>query len=132
MAAAVPKKRVHKEVTLELKCKALLELDKGKTNKEVALLFGIPPNTLSTWKKNKAKIIQAFQAGSVSNKRVKADTYEQVNKAVLQWFKGMRSENIPVNGVLIKEKALYFAKELNAEKFQASEGWLEKWKSRYV
>jgi len=82
MAAAVPKKRVHKEVTLELKYKALLELDKGKTNKEVALLFGIPPNhqTLCPLgKKTKAKIIQAFQAGSVSNKRVKADTYEQVN-----------------------------------------------------
>ena len=83
-------KRVHKEVTLELKYKALVELDKGKTNKEVALLFGIPPNTLS-------------KAGSVSNKRVKADTYEQVNKAVLQWFKEMRAENIPVNGSLIKE-----------------------------
>ena len=46
MVAVAPKKRVHKEVTLELKYKALLELDKGKTNKEVALLFGIPPNTL--------------------------------------------------------------------------------------
>ena len=59
---ATVKKRVHKEVTLELKYKALVELDKGKTNKEVALLFGIPPNTLSTWKKHKPKIIQAFQA----------------------------------------------------------------------
>ena len=106
---ATVKKRVHKEVTLELKYKALVELDKGKTNKEVALLFGIPPNTLSTWKKHKPKIIQAFQAGSVSNKRVKADTYEQVNKAVLQWFKGMRAKNIPVNGSFIKKKALYFA-----------------------
>ena len=42
----------HKEQNLELKYKALLELEKGKTNKEVAQLFGVPANTLSTWKKN--------------------------------------------------------------------------------
>ena len=30
--------------------------------------------------------------------------------------------NVPVHGVLIKEKALYFAKELTFENFQASDG----------
>ena len=122
------KKRVHKEVSLELKYKALLELEKGKTNKEVALLFDVPSNTLSTWKKNKSKIVEVFQSRGASTKRVKVDTYDQVNKAVLQWFVRMRSENVPVNGILIKEKALYFAQELKVEKFQASEGWLHKWK----
>ena len=34
MAAVAPTKRVHKEVTSELKYKALLELDNGKTNKK--------------------------------------------------------------------------------------------------
>lgn len=31
--------------------------------------------------------------------------------------------NVPVSGILIKEKALYYAKELNFEKSQASDGW---------
>ena len=53
-------KRLHKEQNLELKYKALSELEKGKTNKEVAQLFGVPANTLSAWKKNKDKIFQAF------------------------------------------------------------------------
>jgi len=44
----------------------------------------------------------------------------------------MRSENVPLNGVLIKEKALFFAKELGVENFQASDGWLGKWKNRLV
>ena len=115
---ASSKKRFHREVGLEVKYKALLELEKGKTNKEVAQLFDVPSNTLSTWKKHKSKIVEAFQKGSTSTKRVKVDTYDQVNKAVLQWFFRMRSEKVPVNGVLIKEKALYFAQELKAEKFQ--------------
>ena len=35
-------KSLHKEQNLELKYKALLELEKVKTNKEVAQLFGVP------------------------------------------------------------------------------------------
>lgn len=132
MATAPNKKRSHKEHNLEVKYKALLEFEKGKSNKDVSKLFGVPANTLSTWKKNKSKIFEAFQKGSTSTKRVKVDTYDQVNKAVLRWFTKMRSENVPVNGILIKEKALYFAEELKAEKFQASDGWLQKWKTRLV
>ena len=62
---------------------------------------------------------------------MKVDTYNQVNKAVLKWFKRLRPENVPANGVLIKEKALYFAKELNFENFQTSDEWLDKWKKRF-
>ena len=43
-------------------------------------------------------------------------------------LKSLRSKNAPVSGVLIKEKASYFAKELTFKNFQASDGWLEKWK----
>ena len=101
-------KRLHKEQKLELKYKALLELEKGKTNKEVAQLFGVPANTLSTCKNNKDKIFRAFQQESATTKRVKINTYDQVNKAALKLSKRLRSKNVPVNGVLIKEKALYF------------------------
>ena len=84
-ATAKPKKRMHNEHTLKIKYKTLMELQKGKTNKEVAILFGVPSNTLSTWKKNKSKIFEAYEKkGSTSTKRVKVDIYDQVNKAVLQ------------------------------------------------
>ena len=115
---------------LEIKYKALLELEKGKSNKEVTKSFGVPANTFSTWKKSKDKVFEAFQKGNATTKRLKVDTYDQVNKAVLKWFTRLRSQNVPVSGVLIKEKALYFATELNFEKFQASDGWLDKWKKR--
>ncbi|XP_057292579.1 tigger transposable element-derived protein 6-like [Hydractinia symbiolongicarpus] len=58
---------------------------------------------------------------------MKPDTHEQVNKAVLKWFTRIQAENVPVSGIHIKEKALYYAKELNFEKFQASDGWLNKY-----
>ena len=39
-------KRLHMEQNLELEYTALLELETGKTNKEVAQLFDVPANTL--------------------------------------------------------------------------------------
>ena len=104
-------KRLHKEHKLEIKYKALLGLEKGKSNKEVAKSSCVPANTLSTWKKRKYKVFEAFQKGSATTKRLKFDTYDQVNNAVLKWFTRLRSENVPVSGVLVKEKTLFFAKE---------------------
>ncbi|XP_065654846.1 tigger transposable element-derived protein 4-like [Hydra vulgaris] len=85
-------------------------IGEGKINKEVSKIFDIPPNTLLTWKKNKDKIFDAFRQGNLAQ-RVKVDTYYQVNKAELKWFKRMRDDNVPISGLLVKEKALYFAKE---------------------
>ena len=56
--------------------------------------------------------------------------YEELNKAVHKWFLILRSENVPISGLMLKEKALKFAEGSNIEGFQASEGWLEKWKKR--
>ena len=64
--------------------------------------------------------------------RVKPEKYEAVNKAVMKWLLIMRSENIPINGPMFKEKAQEFAEQLNLEDFHASDGWLEKLKKRYT
>ena len=104
-------------------------MEKGTRHKDVASLFGVPKNTLSTWKKNKDKIFEKYNSGLIS-KRVKPEKYEELNKAVHKWFLILRSENVPVTGPMLKEKALEFTRRLNIEGFRASEGWLEKWKKR--
>ena len=57
-----------------------------------------------------------------------------MNKLIELFINGflLRSENVPISGPMLKEKAIEFAKELSAESFQASEGWLDKWKKRWV
>ena len=94
--------------------------------------FNVPKNTLSTWKKNRGKKIAAFKSsGGNKRQRVKEGIYEQVYLACYKWLLIQRSENIPINGTILQEKALGFAKQLNIEKFQASDGWLHAWKTRY-
>ena len=59
-ATKMATKRKHHEVTLKVKYKALKELEKGTTNKDVANQFSIPGSTLATWKKIKEKTFEAF------------------------------------------------------------------------
>ena len=89
--------------------------------KEMALRFGVQKSTLSTWKRNKTKIEEAYHAG-LGNKKMRPEKYEDLNKALMKWFLNCR----------LKEKAIAFATELTIENFQASDGWLEKWKKKFV
>ena len=123
-------KRKHNEVTLKVKYEALKELEKWRSNKDVANQFGIPCSTLATWKKNKEKIFDAFENSSLKRQRVKTGTYEKLNEALLKWFKSMRGNNIPINGPILLEKAHEFAKAFNYKDFTASNGWLRGWKER--
>ena len=53
---------------------------------------------------------------------------KEVDKAVFKWFSLQRSQNFPIDGPILKEKALQFAKSFNFPTFKASNGWLDKWK----
>ena len=117
--------------SLKEKYKALKDLKKGLSNKDVAVKYGIPRNTISTWLTNKEKIVSAFESGK-NPKQLKLKTTENDNldKCKYKWFLSAREQNVPVNDIILKEKAVFFAKELNIKGFQASNGWLERWKTR--
>ena len=76
--------------------------------------------------KDKGQIFQQFES-DLADKRVKLKKYEALNKALKKWLI-LHSENIPLNGFQLKEKALELANELNIESFQTLEGCLKKWK----
>ena len=75
-------KRAHTEKKIKTKYEALLALENGTPHKEVAERFGIPKNTLSTWKQNKTKIMEAYRTG-YGAKGVKPETYEVSNNALV-------------------------------------------------
>lgn len=50
--------------------------------------------------------------------------------AVLLWLRQARQDKIAVNGCLVKAKALKFAQEFGVVDFKASNGWLDKFKTR--
>ena len=118
--------------TLDEKCKALNDIDKGLSNKDASIKYGVPPNTISTWIKNKSKYLKALDDNRSSKKQKLRERVILINLTVLCFgdFLSKRSQNVPIDGNLIKEKARMYAKELCYNNFQASPGWLDRWKKR--
>ena len=120
-------KRKLKSIKLIQKCQIIRQIEKGMTNKEASEKFDVPKNTISTWMKNKDKLFEGLEQSSSDAKNVRGCDYEQ---AVFKWFFLQRSQNVPVDGPILREKALQFAKSFNFPTFKASDGWLDKWKKK--
>ena len=54
---------VHCEKSLKEKYETLQERENGIPQEEVAQQCGIPKSILSTWKKNKMKIVESYRYG---------------------------------------------------------------------
>ena len=75
MLVAQKRKHVHK--TLQEKCHALKDIEKGLPNRDVATKYGVPKNTISTWIKNKDKILSSLEKGqNVKRQKIHAGAHE--------------------------------------------------------
>ncbi|UYV85040.1 hypothetical protein LAZ67_X004383 [Cordylochernes scorpioides] len=101
-----------------------------KKKSDIAKDFGIPRNTLSTYLKNKEKILRSESECDKGRKRLREPGNPDLDKCVLKWFKQARDKKIPVSGHLIRSKAEQFATEMGTTDFKASSGWLDGFKER--
>lgn len=121
---------VYKTLTLAEKIAVINEVEKGlKKKSQIAKDFGIPATTLSTFLKNKEKILSSANDSAKDRKRVRGPENPDVDECVLKWFKQARDKQIPVSGPMIRAKAEEFASSLNKD-FKASTGWLHGFKER--
>uniref|UniRef100_A0A914VZL2 HTH CENPB-type domain-containing protein n=1 Tax=Plectus sambesii TaxID=2011161 RepID=A0A914VZL2_9BILA len=125
-----PKKR--SAVTLDVK-KAIFEAAAKNNNQtQLAKQFSIPRSTIKDILSRKDAILEAIDGGGESKRaRIKTGKYEDLEQALLRWIKTVRSENVPVTGQLLKEKARETSTLLKIEGFKASEGWLTNFKHRH-
>jgi hypothetical protein len=62
---------------------------------------------------------------------MKLGANNELEKIPLEWFQQMRSDNVPINGPILREKANEIAFRLNIDNFKASNGWLHRYKMRH-
>ena len=80
---------------------------------------------------NKEKYLKALENNCSSKKRkLRESNFEKLDNVVFRWFLSKRSQNIPIDGNLIKKKAVAYAKELGYTNCVGSTGWLDRWKRR--
>ena len=110
------------------------KIEEGKsTKKSVPEEYGVKKNTFSTWIANKRKIFEPYEFGPVNScrKKLNKSDNKDLDQVVFTWKSNAFSTNIPVNGIIIKEKALSLAKSRELTDSRASDGWLNKWKQRH-
>lgn len=93
---------------------------------------GVPRTTFIAILSLKDKIESSLRVqDGEKRKRMRVSTFEDVENALVKWFRMARAQNIPISGLILKEKALQFANELGVSEFSASNGWFERFKERH-
>jgi hypothetical protein len=75
---------------------------------EMANRLGLPPSTLSKIMLSKEKIKAAeckCGAQAKIRKNMKLGANDESEKILLEWFQQIRSDNAPINGPILREKA---------------------------
>ena len=118
----------RKAYSIDFKLKLLAEVDKGRKKQDICREFGLPKSSLSTILKDRSKLDLDLAPTRKSAQSLK---HSDVDEAVLIWFKQVLSSGVPVSGPLLKTKANGLARELGIDNWEASDGWMHRFKHRY-
>ncbi|KAF8777331.1 Major centromere autoantigen B like protein [Argiope bruennichi] len=129
---------VHKRKALTLKQKAdiIAAYDENPfiSKVELARRFNLSRTTLHSIVAKRDAISESMKKfGSYSSMRKKSRTspFQEIEGKLLLWMEYAKDLNLPVNGFTLRRQAMAIAKDLGFEKFTASNGWIERFKSRH-
>ena len=130
----------RKKTAIDIKTKlAILDYkEKNPSRKQVDIAkhFDLPPQTVNNILNKKSQIRETAaqtqgRAGGSVRKRIRATQYEDVDAALILWFKQLYARpDIRVDGLMLNEKAGYFAKEFGYDS-PPSSSWVDRWKKRW-
>ncbi|CAG5051389.1 unnamed protein product [Parnassius apollo] len=121
----------RKAFTIEEKGAIICRLENGESNSCLAKEFGVGHSTISMIFKNKNRIKESFNSNVLKPKRLRKSRQENVDQALIQWFKNMRNKGIPISGPMLQEKANGFAARFGILDFNCSASWISRFKVRH-
>lgn len=128
-------KRKHTTLTLEDKWAIIQRHDRGESPAVLSGVYGIGRATVYDIVKNKPKIEQFMKSvvtKAGNRKTLKGGEFPKVEDALYAWFHQQREIHAPISGDILKAKARFFYNSImNKDDFRASDGWLDKFKSRF-
>ncbi|XP_067661534.1 uncharacterized protein [Haliotis asinina] len=135
MAKPPQAKRARMELTLNQKLKLIEDFESvpRPSQKELAFKYQIARQTVSDILKKK-DFYQTKSEQNISPKTKRFNDnckFDRINKLTYSWFLAARSQQLPISGPILKERALQFASQLDISDFKASDGWLASWKTRH-
>lgn len=134
------KTRHRTNLTLRDKIAILNDLDNKLTHKDIEAKYNICGATIYGVIRNKNQLLAKFQDPTTEKKygnlllnlsQSPLNTKFDINLLVLEFYKECINRNIPVSGSLLQQQARYFAKCAGIEDFKGSNGWLDRFQTRY-
>ena len=124
------------ELTLAEKVQLIDDSEKKTSYRVLADKYKISIGSVSNIIKRKAEYMESFEQNDSSTKKrnLRSENSQRVDQLVYEWFVLQRSKNIPITGPLLQERARQIRQQLGGpavEDFKASNGWLEKFRSRH-
>ncbi|XP_041377825.1 tigger transposable element-derived protein 4-like [Gigantopelta aegis] len=127
----VSKKRKRVELSLSEKVNVIDQLNKKVPQTKVAQQFGVSQAQISRVATNKSKILSLWERSENPNrKRQRFGKNTDVESAMKSWLVEARNNNIPLTGIVLKEKAKTLAQTLNKPDFIPTSGWISRWKEK--
>ncbi|NWY70315.1 TIGD4 protein, partial [Erithacus rubecula] len=125
--------RRKKSISIEEKIDIISAVESGKKKADIAAEYGIKKNSLSSIMKNKEKVLEAFETLGFDPKRKRLRTafHADLEEALMKWYRIAQCLNVPISGRMLRLKANDFAQKLGHSDFICSNGWLDRFKSRY-
>jgi len=132
-------KRKHTSYTIEEKLAAVSRFRNGVRQCTLVKELGVNESTLRSWIRSedtlRAHVDKADGEPALKMRRVNPGRDPVRDDVVFGWFVTQRSEGVPLSGPMVQEQALKVAAQLHPDApeqtFQASKGWLARWKRRH-
>ncbi|XP_050037923.1 tigger transposable element-derived protein 6-like [Dermacentor andersoni] len=125
--------RKWKALSFKEKIEILKKVDDNPKKKRVKLAkeLGIARSTLCTTVGQRDVVMKNAQHFGMNVKQVKTATHVKLEEVLLTWFGEVTAAGVNVDGKVLCEKTDNIALSLGIENFQASGGWLHRFKERH-
>ncbi|XP_042209070.1 uncharacterized protein LOC121857198 isoform X1 [Homarus americanus] len=128
-------KQTRTTLTLEEKVKVIETFLDGKSQRQIAHLYGIGKTQVSGIIKRREEILTIYRDSllrgeKLTMKRHRKSEYALLNQHLIQWYRHMTVvAGVKITTGMLRAKALQIAPELGYHDFKASNGWLATFKS---
>lgn len=128
------RKEDRKVLTLNERVEVLRLVESGTSYRKVANIFQVGRTQISNIVKRKEEILEDYSNKVPGNRKSRKKGLLRnldVNELCYGWYKEACAEGVTVTGALLQKKALEFAKAANNDTFKASNGWLDRFRTRH-
>ena len=118
------------ELTLKEKIDILDKINSGVKQTDLSVEYNVTKFVISRIKSKEADLrAVTYEKTNSSKKRQRKPENKKTEEALLKWFKQVRSQNVPISGPILLEKACQLSNQLG-ENFMPISSWIDRFKVR--